>query len=303
MNLFSPFSHHHITVTNLLLSKERITWEETGHEKLNSRIQSLLTRSRRHGTMESARRTARDDSETRALLGDAWFPAYHQVRRLARVNVLFGHLTFLFVARLRRTLWIPPMTRPSFAAEFRVRATDRFGSRARCLAHNVMSVAFFHNPDKQYRILLPFIKEGFECGDRAFHVVDPKLREEHLRRLESAGIAVTATQHRRQLEVATVEETFLRGGRFNPDAMLALIQETLKTGATLGFPLTRFIAHVAERILEDGSNADEWIKCENKRTPNDPSSNRMRRAVQHNSEDVSEITRPITGGHTSGGSS
>lgn len=122
--------------------------------------------------------------------------------------------------------------------------------------------AFFHNPDEQYRVLLPFIKEGFECGDRAFHVVDPKLREEHLRRLESAGIVVTATQHRRQLEVATVEETFLRNGRFNPDAVLALIQETLKTGATFGFPFTRFIAHVAGRILEDGSNADEWIKCE-----------------------------------------
>ena len=44
--------------------------------------------------------------------------------------------------------------------------------------------------------------------------------------------------------------------------MLALIQETLKTGGTLGFPLTRFIAHVAESILEDGSNTDEWIKCE-----------------------------------------
>jgi hypothetical protein len=122
--------------------------------------------------------------------------------------------------------------------------------------------AFFHNPDEQYRILLPFIKDGFECGDRAFHVVARKLREEHLRRLESAEITVTATQHRRQLEVATVEETFLCGGRFNPDAVLALIQETLKTGAMLGFPLTRFIAHVAERIFDDGSNAEEWIKCE-----------------------------------------
>src|SRR5262245_32603244 len=70
--------------------------------------------------------------------------------------------------------------------------------------------AFFRNPDEQYRILLPFIMEGFECGDRAFHVVDRKLREEHLRRLESSGIAVTATQHRHQLEVTTVEKTFLR---------------------------------------------------------------------------------------------
>lgn len=122
--------------------------------------------------------------------------------------------------------------------------------------------AFFHNPDEQYRMLLPFITEGFECGDRAFHVVHPKLREEHLRRLESAGIVVTTMQHRRQLEVATVDETFLRGEGFNPDAVLALIQETLKTGAALGFPLTRFVAQVAARILEGGSNADEWIECE-----------------------------------------
>jgi hypothetical protein len=122
--------------------------------------------------------------------------------------------------------------------------------------------AFFHNPDEQYRILLPFIKEGIEHGDRAFHVVDSRLREEHLRRLESAGIAVPATQQHPPNKVATVEETFLPGGRFNSDAALALIQETLHTGFTLGFPLTRMVAHVAERILDGGSNTDEWLKCE-----------------------------------------
>jgi hypothetical protein len=26
--------------------------------------------------------------------------------------------------------------------------------------------AFFHRADEEYRVLLPFIKEGFECGDR-----------------------------------------------------------------------------------------------------------------------------------------
>ena len=52
--------------------------------------------------------------------------------------------------------------------------------------------AFFHNPDEEYRVLLPFIKDGFECGHKAFHIIDPDLREEHLRRLESAGIDVTA---------------------------------------------------------------------------------------------------------------
>ena len=37
-------------------------------------------------------------------------------------------------------------------------------------------------------MLLPFIRDGFASGDRAFPVVDPSLREDHLRRLRSAGI-------------------------------------------------------------------------------------------------------------------
>src|SRR3954466_7801028 len=61
--------------------------------------------------------------------------------------------------------------------------------------------AFFHSPDEEYRVLLPFIKEGFERGEKAFHIVDPTLREEHLRRLESAGIEVAAAETKGQFEL------------------------------------------------------------------------------------------------------
>src|ERR671939_124840 len=54
--------------------------------------------------------------------------------------------------------------------------------------------AFFRTPDEEYRVLLPFIKEGFERGDRAFHVVNPARRADHVRRLEAAGIDSTAAQ-------------------------------------------------------------------------------------------------------------
>ena len=33
--------------------------------------------------------------------------------------------------------------------------------------------AFFHSPDEEYRVLLPFIREGIERGEKAFHIVDP----------------------------------------------------------------------------------------------------------------------------------
>ena len=37
--------------------------------------------------------------------------------------------------------------------------------------------AFFNGFDEQHRVLRSFIKEGFERGDKAFHIVDPELRE------------------------------------------------------------------------------------------------------------------------------
>jgi len=124
--------------------------------------------------------------------------------------------------------------------------------------------AFFNSAEEEYDTLLPFVRDGLERGERAYHILPSQYREEHLERLRSAGIDVTAAQRRRQLEVATPQETYLRGGRFDQDAMLILIQEALEKGPTLGFPLTRLIAH-AETVLwhpEDWSTVNEWIEYE-----------------------------------------
>src|SRR3989442_4158976 len=121
--------------------------------------------------------------------------------------------------------------------------------------------AFFSSTQEEYATLLAFVRDGIERGERAFHVLPSQYREEHLEQLRGAGIDVAEAQRRRQLDVATPQETYLRGGRFNKDAMLALIQEALKTGTTLGFPLTRLIAH-AETVVEDWSSVNEWIEYE-----------------------------------------
>ncbi len=47
--------------------------------------------------------------------------------------------------------------------------------------------AFFNSDDEEYRVLLPFIKDGFECGHKAVHVVNPDQRSEHMQRLVAAG--------------------------------------------------------------------------------------------------------------------
>jgi hypothetical protein len=121
--------------------------------------------------------------------------------------------------------------------------------------------AFFSSLQEEYDTLLPFVRDGLQRGERAYHLLPSQYRREHLEQLRGAGIDVEAAQRRGQLEVATSQETYLRGERFNKDAAIALMQEVLKTGATLGFPLTRLIAH-GETVLEDWSRVNDWIEYE-----------------------------------------
>jgi MEDS: MEthanogen/methylotroph, DcmR Sensory domain len=121
--------------------------------------------------------------------------------------------------------------------------------------------AFFHTRDEEYRVLLPFIKEGIERHEKAFHIVDPALRHDHVHRLEEADIDVTACESSGQLEVRRWEEAYLRQGHFNQHSMLALIQEVLETGKTQQFPLTRLVANM-EWALEDRPGVNDLVEYE-----------------------------------------
>jgi hypothetical protein len=121
--------------------------------------------------------------------------------------------------------------------------------------------AFFHNPNEEYRVLLPFIKDGFERGEKAFHIVDPKLRSEHRLRLASAGIDVDTAETRGQFELRNWADAYLRDGHFDQDRMLALIQEVLDGGKQQGFARTRLVAHM-EWALEDRPGVDDLVEYE-----------------------------------------
>jgi hypothetical protein len=121
--------------------------------------------------------------------------------------------------------------------------------------------AFFNDLDEQHRVLRSFIKEGFEQGDKAFHIVDPELREDHLRRLAEAGIDVDRALRTGQLELRRWRDVYLRDDRFDQDGMLALIEEVLQSGSAAGYPLTRFVSR-AEWALVDKAGIDNWLEYE-----------------------------------------
>jgi len=121
--------------------------------------------------------------------------------------------------------------------------------------------AFFNSIDEEHRVLRTFIKEGIDRGEKAFHIVDPELREVHLKRLAEAGIDVEQAVERRQLEVRPWQDAYLREDRFDQDAMLALIEEVLRAGPTTGYPLTRLLAHM-EWALLDKQGVEDLVEYE-----------------------------------------
>jgi len=119
---------------------------------------------------------------------------------------------------------------------------------------------FFRNPEEEYYLLLPFVKEGIERGEKAFHIVDPAERQAHLRQLGLAGIDAASVQEKGQLELQDWNEFYFPDGRFDETRTLAQWTAVLDGAVQKGYPRTRVIAHLewarddADQLLQYESN-------------------------------------------------
>jgi len=122
--------------------------------------------------------------------------------------------------------------------------------------------AFFTNDEEEYRVLLPFIREGFVSGDKAVHVVNPEQHHEHLRRLTAAGIDTTAVLQDGQLEIHNNTDVYLRDGKFDQDRMLVTF-EKMASGSSARFPLSRIVCRM-DWVLGERSRISDVIEFESR---------------------------------------
>jgi hypothetical protein len=123
--------------------------------------------------------------------------------------------------------------------------------------------AFFHSDDDEYRTLLPFIKDGFHCGHKAIHVVNPDQRQKHSQRLAEAGIDPVAAQQSGQLDLRMNTDVYLPDGRFDPDRMIGVFEQLASGNAEGGFPLSRICCRM-DWAVEDQSHIDDVIEFESR---------------------------------------
>jgi hypothetical protein len=104
--------------------------------------------------------------------------------------------------------------------------------------------ALFSSEEEEYRVLLPFIRDGFDAGHKALHVVNPGQRLAHLARLAGAGIDTAAAEGCGQLEVRANTDTYLRDGRFDQDRMVEVFSQVASGSCSHGFPLSRIVCRM-----------------------------------------------------------
>jgi hypothetical protein len=122
---------------------------------------------------------------------------------------------------------------------------------------------FFRTPEQAYEMLLPFMKDGLDQGERAFYIVDSDRRAEHIQRLEDMGIDAADAERSGQLEVRGWDNAYLRGGNFDQDAMLALLEAAFAEGKARGFGRTRLVAHM-EWALQAVPGVEDLLEYESR---------------------------------------
>jgi len=124
--------------------------------------------------------------------------------------------------------------------------------------------AFFANDDEEYRVLLPFLREGLSCGDKSVQVVNPEQHQEHLHRLAAEGVDTAAHQRSGQLQVHNNTDVYLRDGQFDKDRMLTTFEQMADSARTVeGFPMSRIICRM-DWASGDQSHIEDVIEFESR---------------------------------------
>jgi hypothetical protein len=121
--------------------------------------------------------------------------------------------------------------------------------------------ALFNSREQEYAVLESYYREGLSEGEKALHIVDREIRDDHRARLDTMGVDVSSCEACGQLEVLTPEQTYLEGGEFEPQKMLVTVDTVLRNAHAQGFPRTRIMGNMGW-ALDDGPRSERLIEYE-----------------------------------------
>lgn len=132
----------------------------------------------------------------------------------------------------------------------------------RTLTHKRHVCAFFNSRGEQNKVVIPFLKEGMERGEKLLRIIDPRLRDEYLAEYGAAGMDVQKAEQNGQLDFRYWHDTYLQAGYFDGDRMLRLVEEAFQANREK-YGLTRAVGNM-EWALEPVPGVTDILEYETK---------------------------------------
>lgn len=103
---------------------------------------------------------------------------------------------------------------------------------------NFHACAFVRGPAEERAIIEPFFVEGMKRGEKAVYIVDPEQRLSHEEQLRAFAPKDDL------FDVTTWNEAHLKGGRFDAERMMTMLEEVIATHAATGKPPMRLVGQM-----------------------------------------------------------
>ena len=97
----------------------------------------------------------------------------------------------------------------------------------------------YESQEEQFAAVVPFMRHGLAAGQACMYIADDNTADAVGAALRSGGIDTDAESARGALRILTKRESYLRDGRFDPDAMIAFLAEATAEARADGFSALR----------------------------------------------------------------
>ncbi|RKD93587.1 sensor histidine kinase [Halopiger aswanensis] len=121
---------------------------------------------------------------------------------------------------------------------------------------------FYSTHEERFATVTPFVRQGIETGERVMYVIDDYTESEILAELRGGSVDIDAALESGQLTFHSLEETYLRSGRFDADDMLEVYAEAIEE-AKAEYPGLRVTAST-NFILDEYATIEEFMAYESR---------------------------------------
>lgn len=131
----------------------------------------------------------------------------------------------------------------------------------------------YESEDEHRKVICEFIRQGFEQGEKVIYIADAGTARKMLEAFEKDGLEVYSRMSKGQLLILASRGSYIRGGAFDPAAMLGMLEKETETAVCEGYPALRVAGEMdwalsgapgAERLVEYESGLNSFFpgsKC------------------------------------------